>query len=1438
MLINITDAPFVDAGPDQTVCGNSSFVQLTGTIYGGASKGIWTTIDGTGTFSPANTTLDAIYTPSIADTAAGSITLILTSTDNGDCLSESDTVIINFGVNPNSNFTYPSPICVNDIVNFTNTSTISDGTIVTHEWDFGGGNIFTTQDAFFSFTSPGIYDIQLVEVSNIGCTDTLLLPVTVNGLPNADFSYSSICTEDSIFFTDLSTGATTWQWIFGNGNFGTTQVPDSQAYDLPGNYDISLYITDINGCADMEQQVLTIHPTPDVGMLFQNVCVNETAIFNDITTVADDTLNTWFWNFGDGNVSIEQNTTNVYTSPGTYNVSLFVATDYCSSSDTTNITVEPLPTIDIIPDTTEGCNLLTINFTNNTTGATSYYWDFGDGINSIEQSPTHTFINIGTTDIIYNVDFIAFSANGCSDNLSIDITVHPNPNAAFISDATPGCSPLNVNYLNMSTGSTSYLWNFNDGTTSNDYDPSHNFINDTSYITYSNVVLTAISEYGCLDSTNQFITIFPTPEYDLIITPDSSCHPANVQITTVPGEYQYEWSYGDGTSETASASVWHTYNNTSNSDSTYIVELITTTFFGCKDTTSNNVVVHPSPFADFTIDTLVGCTPLEVVITNNSSGASNYYWDFGDGTTSTTSDNVINHTYYNNGLLPESYNLTLVAENLNGCTISKSMTVTVNPSNTSEFLASDTIGCSPYSISFVNNSNSSFQFNWIFGDGNTSTNTHPLNTFVNSGLNDTIYTVSLISISVYSCKDTSTLDITIHPKPEALFGLENSSGCSPFSANITNSSIGATTYYWDFGDGYTSATQDSQFNHPYENETGLVSDLTLSLTASNLFGCSDTVVQSINIFPEEAAEFSVDTIGCTPLALTFENQSVDDITYNWIFGDGNTSTEYSPIHTYINTTNAVIIDTVSLITISEYFCRDTSTSYIYVQPKPDVIFTVDEVAGCTPFEVEINNISNGVTNYYWDFGDTTNSNTADANIIHTYENFTPSSTQYEILLIGENDFSCKDSISQFITVLAGTSTFFTYPNMGCSPLEVEFTNSSVGSISQFWDYGDGGTSGEISPSHTFINNSSDDVYYNVTLATTSVDDCISTSTLDILVYATPLADFTATPTYQVLPNSTVNINNQTIGIWNYSWDFWDGTTSNTNQPVSHTYETWGQYPITMIIEGDNCIDTLIHTIIIDAPAPIANFIPDAAGCAPLTVQFTNQSLYADVFKWNFGDGGTSLLENPQHTFYNPGIYLVTLRIEGPGGEDLSEERQITVYDTPIAFFKAIPVTVSILDEEVTYYNLSENGNNYYWDFGDGTTDTASQPTHIYNEEGSYDVYLHVTSNKGCVDSLLLENLILAQASCQMLFPNAFSPEIANSSENETFRPLYKGIKEYKLEIFNRWGELVFVSNDPEDEWDGIYKGVLSKQDVYVWKATWVCINDEKYMKVGDVTLLR
>ena len=251
--------------------------------------------------------------------------------------------------------------------------------------------------------------------------------------------------------------------------------------------------------------------------------------------------------------------------------------------------------------------------------------------------------------------------------------------------------------------------------------------------------------------------------------------------------------------------------------------------------------------------------------------------------------------------------------------------------------------------------------------------------------------------------------------------------------------------------------------------------------------------------------------------------------------------------------------------------------------------------------------------------------------------------------------------------------------------------------------------------------------------------------------------------------------------------------------------------------------------------------------------FNDTSLYADSLMWDFGDGTpfyfTSDTSSFTHTFYNAGVYVVSLTAFGFGGPPDTELSIVEAYELPNASFviNPNPAIIYLPDKPIYCVNLSTNAVSYSWDFGDGNTSVEDNPAHIYTAVGNYDIELIARSQYGCLDTIVKDAAVIVEEGGEILFPNAFTPNPSgpgdgmydpNSFNNDIFHPYWDGVDTYLLRVFNRWGELIFETDDINQGWDGYYREEMVQQDVYVWKANVLFENGEQKTYAGDVTLLR
>lgn len=463
--------------------------------------------------------------------------------------------------------------------------------------------------------------------------------------------------------------------------------------------------------------------------------------------------------------------------------------------------------------------------------------------------------------------------------------------------------------------------------------------------------------------------------------------------------------------------------------------------------------------------------------------------------------------------------------------------------------------------------------------------------------------------------------------------------------------------------------------------------------------------------------FVDDSLGSTPM------------TYSWDFGDGSTSTEQSPSHMY--TQRGVY--TVKLTATNDFGkSTEIKKDYISIGLGPKADFAGTPTSGNVPMSVTFTDKSQGqVTTWQWDFGDGKSS--SEKNPVHTYW----TAGVFNVILTVSNEYGSSDATkNSYITVVGPlTSKFSADPGTGKAPLLVKFTDRSIGTPTLWkWDFGDGTTSTEQNPVHTFTNGGA----YDVVLDIYRGQDGAS-STQVVNVGGVPVADFIGTPT-SVNIGETIAFTDKSSNSPNqWAWDFGDTKTLITQNP-SHAYQLKGIYTVSLTAKNDNGKDTETKTGYINVGmGPIADFRPVIApfemNAVPMTVKFIDQSMQLPTsWMWDFGDGQTSTEQNPVHIYAKEATYTVSLTVKNNFGTDTKVMKDIiTVGKGPAVDFTADKTTVGV-GRIVTFTDLSGNSpTSWVWEFGDGAVGMGSKPDHVYQKTGVYDVTL-TASNPAVTNS--------------------------------------------------------------------------------------------------------
>ena len=686
-------------------------------------------------------------------------------------------------------------------------------------------------------------------------------------------------------------------------------------------------------------------------------------------------------------------------------------------------------------------------------------------------------------------------------------------------------------------------------------------------------------------------------------------------------------------------------------------------------------------------------------------------------------------------------------------------------------------------------------------------------------------------------KNSSSLIIA--EKPKSKFKINNSAQCLKGNSFVfTDSSTtpsGTLQYTWSFGDGSTSVLQNP--THVYTSAGTY--NVRLIVKISNAVG-ADTSILPIIVYPNTNSSFSVnDTFQCFKKNTFLFSHNVTpssgvSLTYSWDFGDNKTGSSSNPVHSY----SASGAYKVKLNIVSQFGCKDSSKLDVLVYGDVTSKFVVNDSSQClTGNQFTFTNLSTYNDNVLiskWFFGD--DSSSIEFNPVHTYKK----EGTYSCKLVSGNSANCFDtSILNLIVFPLPKSSFkINKSEQQLTNNNFLFTNLTITESGQYnskWDFGDFSSSDLNSPEHSYI----DIGTYTITLITTSDVGCTDTLSKSVIVTTAVTAKFTVTETISCIDKNLFLFTNESIvngGKIKYLWDFGDSTTTIESDPF-HTYKQPGTYKVKLLTTGSfGGIDSVSITLIV-APLPKAGFkINDSIQCLPNNnFSFFNTSSVEFgklIYDWNMGDSSKFSVRNLKYSYNKTGVFDIKLIVFSEFGCKDSTEQKVKVIFLPNGITYDSIVTRENFDTKLTARNADSAS--YLWSPSFYLNDnTLKDP--IFNGNNPTKFTIKITDQYKCtfIDTLS----VYFFKNVNIVVPKAFTPNKDNLNDN--LKPILLGIKELKyFKIFNRWGVLLYTSNDPKIGWDGTYKGTLQPMDTYTWVASGIDIDGKTVSKSGNFLLVK
>lgn len=1324
----------------------------------------------------------------------------LTVWDNlNDCQKTSQPieVIIN---NPiPADFTYIDFTCLDQLVNFDPDPNLLPFSDYTWLWDFGDGSPTSNTPGLVShlFPATGTWTVSLTVTDKYGCTKTKQHTVTIIPLPIANFIFTApTCEGKPIQFTDQSVPPSgipdlinQWSWDFGDGvGFSTLQDP---SYTYPtfnaAGYDVTLTVTTSRGC--VSQKTLHVQPKAAPRSNFEvqpqtPTCATQLVQFHDLSQEhGGGQIVTWLWTFGDpgsgsSNQSNAQHSTHIFSAAGPYLVTLKVTNaNGCDKDTTILVNINPLPVADFtVPDNCQGD--LTI-FTNTSTtlpaGTTfnSYDWDFGDGATSNVKDPQHTYSTYGTKTVTMTV----VNSNGCISSVQKQVNIFAKPISEFLYSAA-SCIGNPVFYTDQShipNGVSGYInewqWDFGDGSVTppiffpNSPNISHVFLGIANSHT---VRLTVKTTNGCTGFIEHTIVSIPSPVANFVYS-NTNCLGQSIQFTDLsstnggPDIQTWLWDFGDPNSGTNNTSTLKNPPHTFATIGPHTVTLTVTSVNGCTSTYTTPVAIDikPLPLSDFTFTT--ACEGTETQFTDASLPHANsivtYLWDFGDGSATSNLQNPL-HLYTSYGVK----NVRLTVTNDNGCLKDTIKQVLVNPKPLPEFTFT-TPNCVGSVVQFTDQSTTVTGYlgpivtwQWDFGDGsvippiNFPASPNITHTFLGTALG---HTVRLTVTTSTGCIRYVEHVVTSVSSPIAAFDVPTT-GCAHQALQFTdlsqqNGGGNILQWHWDFGDPGSGVTNTSTAKNPIHlfSTSGT---FTVTLIVTNASNCTATHDTDVVIMALPRADFSA-TTACLGSMTTFTDLSTSSgtiVQYVWDFGDGGSANTANPVYLF----NTSGFFNVKLTVTTSDGCQKDTTKVVNVLAKPIAAFGTSAPA-CAADSVQFTDMSSTahgfINTWHWAFGDgveTTVTFPASPNVIHYF----PNGGTFNVALTITTSDSCKSTKVISVVISASPLANFNFDATRCALMPVAFHDLSQGNggaaINQWlWDFGDptsgaNNSSTVKNPTHSFTSGAT----FRVLLKIFNSGGCWDSLSMPVSVEKAPVAKFTSDTacmgsithfTDASVPNAT------SISAW--VWDFGDpasGTNNaSTQQSPTHEFTSVGTFMVRLAVTNSNsCVkDTLVPVVV--NPKPTAMFSSNAA-CVGDSTSFQDLSIapgsQIDQWAWDFGDGGTSALQNPKHAFANSGNFNVTLTVKNLSGCVDSITIPIVARPKPVSAFN---YTSYFCPKGMVNFEDQSQGTgaaitDHFWIFEPGYTSTLPNPSYTFPfTDTTYAVMLIVTDNYGCKDTI-------------------------------------------------------------------------------------------------------
>jgi gliding motility-associated-like protein len=1364
----------------------------------------------------------------------------LTVTSDKGCTATKTSEDINVA-NFKTDFQLPPSVCENGSTSF-NAANNPQANSVT--WSVDKGYINSYGESPY-YAPGGAGTVKVTMTANYGgCQETVTKDYVVKPAPTASFvtDQKAICdVPATVKFTDKSTGASSWNWSFGNGQSSTQQHP-SATYNGLGYYTIRLTASNASGCSSSAETYIYVQkPEVNIYSTVTNVCEGLTANFYSGVSTGD-AITSYEWDFGDGSPkSTLAQPSHTYNKAGTYPVKLsYTTTNGCKGTvslyDAIRVYKKPKPGFSS-PEAPQICGNNWVHFNATTDVGQDFTWDFGAGSYGSGQYTAYSYREPGTYSVTLRV-----SNNGCDTTITKTAYITAvNPFPRFSPQGIDCDRRTEIGFEENSLGAiTSWKWNWGDGKentyTAKTSPAKHQYDRTGVYL-----VKLTVTDGTCTSTDSMNIEVYaPSP---ITITTDKSmlCSSETLKasITSIDRSI-YNW-YNSWTSSDGTPGYWDYYSYETATFNSLRPGKDTIRFVGynkqgCTDSSNKVVVNVHGPIANFLNPDVLECRGTELTFTDqtdisNGKPIKTWSWNFGDAASPQIfTAPPFKHAYNKSGY----FYPTLTVTDEDGCTSTAyGSMLQVNGPN-ADFMPSATLippGGDVWFYNFTTETGGYPTYEWDFGDNTTSTDDSPYKNYPNKG----IYTVKLLVRDDNGCTDSAQKQIKVSSVSASFTvttSFVNNSGCPPVIARFTNNSVNYTSSYWDFGDGSFSTIANPSHTYTYAGRYKV---------KLKVVGDADTEDEYEEIVEVKGPFATIATSsngGCLTKEIEFKVSALNAVNFAWDFTDGTVMeiTDSTIKHTFKDPG----IYQPRLILSDAAGCKGTAfledpivIDKLDVQLATAPAFVCDE--GWITFAPTFNSYSidelKQEAKYKWTYPA---GMPAENDTTATPRFYLDKPQSFDFTLTTTTAFGCTQTVSKKVYAYPKPVASITGPPQACQDVPVSFSgtveNVDVNDVTWKWNFGNGSTGNVQAPAGQTYSKAGP---AEVVLTLSSKDGCNDTARHNITIQPKPVINAAAASGVICLGNSTTL---SAGGGITYQWSP-ELDLSNPQAPdpvaapkVSTTYTV-------SVTDANGCNNTDEVSIRVAQPFRI-QATPDTTLCLGHLLPL--RAWGADHYVWR-GEGlDDADSQNPHATIKALGSHTYGVTgYDADGCFTHDTSLTVSVHPSPTinagpdrATMAGIPVTLSGYGSpDVVKWTWTPAE---YLDCGNCATAVALpnlstnytlQVENTYGCKATDDVLVKVTCDKGAV-----------------FLPTAFSPN--KDGKHEWFYPKGRGIKEVTwMRIYDRWGSLVFERshfqiNTATAGWDGSWKNQIAPMGTYVYALETVCENGTVFLFRGAVTVIK